>query len=263
MQKVDISQKKLYFKKIINVIKSEINNHPKPLKTDSRRSDAFIYIISGNCLYKFDDGCELMANKGDILYLAHEAAYIMNVRSKNYQFIFCDFNFDDDLPKKSAVYSPQSVLNAENLFRILLKCHTYPSKTSFTECMSILYNIYGIIMLTASREYIENSTKNKIAEAKNYIDANFKNISIGISFMAEKANMSEVYFRKLFKSQYDIPPSQYIISMRLNHAKELMKYPFLTLEQCALQSGFSSLQYFCRMFKKATGISPAKYRKER
>lgn len=46
-------------------------------------------------------------------------------------------------------------------------------------------------------------------------------------------------------------------------ARELMTYSFLTLEDCALQSGFSSLQYFCRVFKKGYGITPAKYRESR
>lgn len=42
----------------------------------------------------------------------------------------------------------------------------------------------------------------------------------------------------------------------------MINYPFLTLEECALQSGFSTVQYFTRCFKKATGPTPAAYRKE-
>ena len=95
-----------------------------------------------------------------------------------------------------------------------------------------------------------------------------------VSFMTQKMNvefaedadikavMSNVYFRSLFKAQYHLSPSQYIISVRLKNAKSLMKYSFLTLEECALQSGFSSLQYFCRVFKKYTGMTPSEYRKQ-
>lgn len=41
-----------------------------------------------------------------------------------------------------------------------------------------------------------------------------------------------------------------------------MKYPFLSLEECALQSGFSSLQYFCRVFKKEFNISLGRFREK-
>ena len=43
--------------------------------------------------------------------------------------------------------------------------------------------------------------------------------------------------------------------------KEFLKYPFFTIEECAAQSGFTSEQYFCREFKKATGLTPLQYRK--
>ncbi|MBE6651758.1 MAG: helix-turn-helix transcriptional regulator [Ruminococcaceae bacterium] len=99
-------------------------------------------------------------------------------------------------------------------------------------------------------------------EARFYIDENFNLPEFSITLLAERIEMSEVYLRKLFRAQYGISPSKYLISVRLKNAKKLMKYPFLTLEECALQSGFSSLQYFCRLFKKETGISPGKYRKE-
>ena len=103
-------------------------------------------------------------------------------------------------------------------------------------------------------ELIKNMTENlPVLRAK---------LGITQEDLAEKIGISEVYLRKLFKAQYGITPSNYLISVRLENAKKLMRYPFITLEECALQSGFSSLQYFCRLFKKETGISPGKYRKK-
>ena len=128
--------------------------------------------------------------------------------------------------------------------------------------MSILYGIYSILQQDAHKKYLGKNKENKAAEAMRYIDENFTLPEFSISLLAEKIGMSEVYIRKLFKAQYGISPSKYLISIRLENAKKLMKYPFLTLEECALQSGFSSLQYFCRLFKKETGISPGKYKKE-
>jgi AraC family transcriptional regulator of arabinose operon len=42
-----------------------------------------------------------------------------------------------------------------------------------------------------------------------------------------------------------------------------MEYPFLSLEECAKRSGFSSCQYFYKVFKAHFGVTPAKYKKQR
>jgi len=263
MSKTDILHNNLYITKIRNVIKSFNKQYNKLLYVKSRRSDAFVYIISGSCTYNFDDGNEFTVRKGDIMYLSNKANYTMKIHTTDYRYIFCDFEFDGDYDCKSDVYSLESPSYAENLFYKLLKVYSSPSRSSFAESMAILYNIYGLVLSTANEVYLENFSKKRISDAKEYIDKNFKDSSLCVSFLSEKAGISEVYFRKLFKSQYHISPSQYIISIRLERAKELMKYPFLSLEECALQSGFSTLQYFCRVFKKKTGTTPAKYRNQK
>lgn len=258
MCRIDITKNNLYVNKIINVIKGSNKAHHKLIHVKCRHSDAFVYILSGSCTYKFVYGDEVTVNKGDILYLAHQANYTMYIHTDNYNFIFCDFEFDETLPRKSDVYTTGSPEYAENLFIRLLQ-----HKNSFTDAMSVLYNIYGTAKTAANKTYISKSSQNKISESKDYIDDNFKDNSLSVSFLAKKADMSEVYFRSLFKSQYHLSPSQYIISLRLKNAKNLMTYPFLTLEECALQSGFSSSQYFCRIFKKTTGITPSEYRNQK
>ena len=81
--------------------------------------------------------------------------------------------------------------------------------------------------------------------------------------MPDDAGMSEVYFRKLFKQLYHLTPGQYLTAVRVKRTRELPAYPYLTLEECAKQCGFSTVQYFCRVFKEHTGQTPAKYKKNK
>ena len=184
----------------------------------------------------------------------------MYIHTSDYKVIFCDFQFAETEARYGVLYQNQKPKNIENLFLKLLNKYDSPSVNAKTECMSILYGIYSILQQDAQKSYLGKNKKDKASEAMRYIDESFNLPEFSISLVADKIGVSEVYIRKLFKAQYGISPSKYLISVRLKNAKNLMKYPFLTLEECAQQSGFSSLQYFCRLFKKETGISPGKYR---
>ena len=55
-----------------------------------------------------------------------------------------------------------------------------------------MYNIYATVTMTANNVYIEKFSENKIAEAKNHIDTNYKDTSLSVYSLAEKTAMSEV-----------------------------------------------------------------------
>ena len=262
MKKTDIMQENLCIQKIITVIQGKNPNHHKLLTVKSRHSDAFVYVISGSCTYRFDDKTEFKVTAGDVFYLPYQSIYTMYIHTDDYKFIFCDFEFAEPSARRSALYSHQDLKNVDSLFFKLLNRYRASAKNTYIECMSILYSIYGLLQQDTQKSYIGKSKERNMIEARCYIDENFNLPEFSISQLAEKIKICEVYLRKLFRAQYGISPSKYLISVRLKNAKKLMKYPFLTLEECALQSGFSSLQYFCRLFKKETGISPGKYRKE-
>jgi len=261
MHKLDILQENLYIKKLIHVIKSEINFTSKKIHVTNRHSDAFIYILSGSCMYVFDDKAVLTAGEGDILYLASNSIYEMFLQSSNYQFIYCDFEFDCEFDRKSDVFRPKNKVTTKILFEKLYHSYTNPDRNSFHECLSDLYAIYSVIYNSRNNEYFAQSIQQRVAEIKLYIDRNFNISSLSVAFLAEKANMSEAYFRKVFKSIYNISPAKYITLVRMEKAKQFMSYPFITLEECAKRCGFSSQQYFCRVFKKNIGMTPAEYKK--
>ena len=262
MLKTDIMQENLCIKRIISVIKGKNTQHHKLLSVSGRHSDAFIYVLSGSCTYRFDDGTEFTVTEGDVFYLPYRSNYTMYIYDGNYKFIFCNFDFAEPEERRSARCSNQIQKNADILFNKLLNRYNSSPVNAYTECMSILYSIYSMLQQETRKVYIGKSKEENMAEAKRHIDESFGDLSFSISALAEGIGMSEVYLRKLFKAQYGISPSQYLISVRLRNAQKLMWYPFMTLEECAVQSGFSSLQYFCRVFKKEIGIPPGQYRKK-
>lgn len=260
MEQLDICRQPLYIKRIINVIQARNPHHHETIYIHGRHSDAFVYILSGSCSYRIGSSTEFTARPGDILYLAKDAHYTMYILDDNYRFIYCDFEFDSPIERRSQVFSPKGAAHTEHLFTRLLNAFLPGSTTAFANSMTSLYAIYAAA-ISASETYLTGSAKSKMTDAKHYIDTHFAEKDLRISQLAQQADMSQVYFRKLFREAWGCTPSQYAVSVRLQRAKSLMEYPFLTLEECAEQSGFSSLQYFCKVFKQEVGITPSRYRK--
>ncbi|MBQ2732990.1 MAG: helix-turn-helix domain-containing protein [Clostridia bacterium] len=261
MIKEDITSGGLYISKLINVIRSGNKNHHKLLKVNCRHSDAFVYVISGSCSYEFDDGTAFSVGQGYLIYLPHNARYTMFIHDENYRFIFCDFRFDSPNPRKSFALPPKNGPHMENLFIKLLNMYSSPSPSSRADAMAALYSIYAAIITMKNETYIAGTLKEKMSRVKEYIDLHFNDASLSIAALAGMAGISEVYFRRIFAAQHGCPPSQYLLSVRLKNAKTYLSYPFLAVEECAAKSGFSSAQYFCRVFKKELGVTPSEYRK--
>ena len=89
---------------------------------------------------------------------------------------------------------------------------------------------------------------------------NFADSKLTIAEIAEVSNISEVYFRQIFKKSTGQLPNKYILDLRINHASFLLQSTKYKVTEIALKSGFSDIKYFTTVFKKVTGFSPHKYR---
>ena len=52
----------------------------------------------------------------------------------------------------------------------------------------------------------------------------------------------------------------YITNQRISYARELLTNTGLSVEDISYDSGYKDPTYFCRIFKKVTGMSPSEYR---
>lgn len=95
-----------------------------------------------------------------------------------------------------------------------------------------------------------------------YLYSNFCE-SITVSDAAEYAGYTPNHFNTLFRKTFGAPFFEYLRSMRLEYAKNLVLAGEMSLTEAALESGFQSLAHFSRKFKERYGISPIEMRKNR
>lgn len=96
-------------------------------------------------------------------------------------------------------------------------------------------------------------------KAKKYIEENFDK-KILSSDVADYVSLSESHFRLLFRDTYGISPHQYLLNVRVAHAKQMLWENAFSMSEIAEKCGFGCQQYFNEIFKKQTGFSPKKYK---
>lgn len=100
-----------------------------------------------------------------------------------------------------------------------------------------------------------------LSEVISYIEMNYQH-NITIADLAQKASMSEITLYRMFKKAFNMSPINYIISVRITFAQEMLNNSTLSISEIAYASGFNDSNYFSKIFKKNKGVSPRQYRKE-
>ncbi|MDE6389548.1 MAG: AraC family transcriptional regulator [Lachnospiraceae bacterium] len=104
------------------------------------------------------------------------------------------------------------------------------------------------------REYIQRF-KNVIS----YIDDHYTQ-NLSLEAIAAYSGFSKYHFSRLFKQYTNYTYYEYLIFRRIKAAEELLTQPGLSVTEIALQSGFSSISSFNRIFKQKKGCTPSEYR---
>ncbi|MTI58936.1 MAG: response regulator [Firmicutes bacterium] len=132
---------------------------------------------------------------------------------------------------------------------------------SFEDLYDIKIYIQHLISKVVSiiLEYQKDGKNQVIETVKNYIKENY-NEDISLSEMAKYTSFSRYYLSRLFKEVEGINFKDYIIKVRMEKAKKLLKSG-KKIKDIADLIGYSNPNYFSSAFKKYTGVSPTKYLK--
>lgn len=94
-----------------------------------------------------------------------------------------------------------------------------------------------------------------------FLRAHYKE-PIGLTEAAEAARLNPAYLSYLFKQELGYGFSGYLLELRMECAKALLRSTNYKIKEVIVQSGFNDYHYFSKVFKRMNGISPADYRKE-
>ncbi len=106
----------------------------------------------------------------------------------------------------------------------------------------------------------DTRTPSVINDAKLYMAQHFSDPNLMLQDVAKAVNMSNSRFSTVFSQQNGQTFTEYLIYLRLNRAKELLRRTNMKSAQIARESGYNDAHYFSYIFKKNTGITPSEYR---
>ena len=102
--------------------------------------------------------------------------------------------------------------------------------------------------------------KKEIQSALDYIEKNFEK-GVTLEEVAEYVHLSTFYLSKLFKKELNVNFVSYVIERKIEKAKELLESTDMPVLNIALELNYQEPNYFSKVFKKVTGMTPSDYRK--
>lgn len=100
---------------------------------------------------------------------------------------------------------------------------------------------------------------NIVMKVKNYIDTHLK-ADLSLTRLAELVHFNPSYLSRLFKQEVGYNITEYVLNIRIEKAKELLKINTMKINEISVEVGYESSHSFARVFKNELGISPQDYR---
>ncbi len=134
----------------------------------------------------------------------------------------------------------------------------------------ILNNITNLVVINLLRTLKSNlpspiteksyTDRDNINKAINFMRDNY-NKSFSLEEVANTANLSPFHFIRVFKASTGKTPYDYLLDIKIEKSKELLKINKHTITEICFRCGFNNLEHFSSVFKRKVGILPSHYRK--
>ncbi len=129
--------------------------------------------------------------------------------------------------------------------------------------------VSSLIVELLTQLLIKNSSENLglgfmpsyLKDALKKMEQHFRE-PLSLDNLSEMLGVSKYHFSREFKRYIGTTPNEYLTLLRLNHAKELLKYSGQAVEQIAYNCGFNHVSHFIALFKRHEKITPLQFRKE-
>jgi len=126
----------------------------------------------------------------------------------------------------------------------------------------IVLQMLGLLKAVSKfQDHPGSKNEKHISNAKFLLQESIEN-PVSLEEIAKELPMGYSNFRKVFKELTGLSPNHYHLELRLDKAKSLLASTNLSISEIAYQTGFESIFYFSRMYKKRNGTAPKEHRSQ-
>lgn len=222
-------------------------------------SEGDVVLIPPAMSHRWEFIPESVDNNGNIRYLmvAFSDAFVMRCMEQ-----FPELRnrmADKKLPNDALKYGTES---SRTIRKTLIEMNRMNELNRLCEMFRLLPVIFGSTdhVSVGKPIRIERDVR-RMQQISTYVMAHYVH-SITLEDVAAEVGMNRSAFCSYFKRNKGITFSQFVSQYRLNTACELLKHSGKQVSEICYMVGFNDLPHFIRVFTKAMGMSPSKYRKQ-
>lgn len=237
----------------------------------SHKFSEIFFLINGEFNFHIRDMC-ITVYKNDFVIIPSNVEHNeRSIPNKNIECIVLGVeNLDFSLNKNSEGYYKGNILEEEyfliSLLNTMIKSAEEQTDYNNYLCQKLFDVLYLYIKKLSNlsvkfedKNNIINPSKNNILWVKQYIDDNFTK-HINLDNLALKIGLNKYSMIRSFKRVFNISPINYMLDLRYERSKFLLRTTNDSIKQISEELGFSSANYFSQFFQKHDGITPSKYR---
>lgn len=147
----------------------------------------------------------------------------------------------------------------ENLYRVA-------ESSDYIRDMRLNTHLNALLELVMNESWDESKTvkagkKQSLQAVKEYLDTDYVQ-HITLDQLSTDFFISKYYLVHTFKEQYGVSIQSYLQSVRITHAKQMLRFSDKSIEEIGLEVGIGELNYFSRVFKEVEGVPPSVYREQ-
>ncbi|MBQ7386546.1 MAG: helix-turn-helix transcriptional regulator [Clostridia bacterium] len=215
-----------------------------------------LYKMSGKTVYR-QNGAELVSREGCVAILPKGSSYDWRCTENGY---YAAVEFESDTECDELFVLP--VQSGEKIYSTIKKLETKRASAqgcSRVESIRDTYSVLLAIIRTEIKKYVPTEKHLKISPALDYISEHYSE-KITNDALADMCGISTVYFRRLFTEVMGQSPIDYVHTLRIKKAKEILMSDYGSVSDIATSLGYQSIYDFSRAFKLSVGVSPRAFR---
>ncbi|MBQ7090736.1 MAG: helix-turn-helix transcriptional regulator [Clostridia bacterium] len=219
-------------------------------------ANELIFHLSGRATVRFNGQVlETEPNTVRFLPAGKNTEYVVERHEEGACFDIC-FYADRPISTEAFVMKCAKSEAIAALFKKAFSVWVAKGEGYYFECISLLYKIFAELQ---KQSYLPETQYRAIKPAIDYINEHFLEERISVTMLAERSGISPSYLKKLFIKKFGMPPSKYIINLKINYACDLLQSGLYRISQVAELCGYADLYFFSRQFKDYMGISPSAF----